>query len=325
MNSSSRRLLVTGASGFLGSEIVQLARTGGWHVRALVRNPQRQVDGAEIFVGDIGNPAVLRRASEGVDAVVHAAGLAHVFGRGAGDTNRFKQVNEVGTGNVMDAAMHAGVSHVVLVSSVSVYGSYPGTKCDESASCRPSGAYAISKRRGELKAIERMAKGRGSLVILRLATIYGEGDRGNVAKLIGVLDRGRFIWPGSGENQKSLIYKRDAARACVRALESSAPGTGIFNVSAQSASMREIVTAICEALGRPVPRLGIPLALLRTAGAIARAIGDPGHLDLRLQKFIHHDVYSGEKFETAFDFSPAISLAEGMRREVAFLRSSIGG
>lgn len=324
MNSSSR-LLVTGASGFLGSEIVQLARTGGWHVRALVRNPQKQVDGAEIFAGDIGNPALLRRASEGVGAVVHAAGLAHVFGPGAKDTNRFNQVNEVGTGNVIDAALAAGVPRIVLVSSVSVYGGYPGTMCDEAATCVPMGAYAVSKRRGELRAIERMTEGQGSLVILRLATIYGEGDRGNVAKLIGALDRGRFIWPGSGENQKSLIYKRDAARACVRALESPASGTGIFNVSAQPASMREIVTAICEALGRPVPRLGIPLALLRTAGAIARAIGDPGNLDQRLQKFIHDDVYSGEKFETAFDFSPAVSLAEGMRREVAFRRSSIGG
>lgn len=315
--------MVTGASGFLGSEILRLARTADWQVRALVRDPRKQIDGVETAVADIGDFKMLQRACEGVNAIVHAAGLAHVFGPAAGDSHRFNEVNDAGTGNVIDAALAAGISQVVMVSSVSVYGSYPGAKCDETVPCRPWGAYAISKRRGELRAIERMAKGRGSLVILRFATIYGEGDRGNVAKLIGALDRGRFVWPGSGRNQKSLIHKEDAARACLRALEHPTSGTEVFNVSARPATMIDIVTAICQALERPVPRLGIPLSLLRTAGAISRVIGDPGHFNQRLEKFIHDDVYAGEKFETTFDFLPTVSLAEGMRREVDFLRTRI--
>jgi len=313
--------MVTGASGFLGSEIVRLARTAGWRVRALVRNPRKQVEGIEIIQGDIADSLVLRRACEGVSAIVHAAGLAHVFGPEAKDPTRFNAVNEAGTGNVVDAALESGVPHIVLVSSVSVYGSYSGAKCNETVPCHPQGPYAISKWRGELKATERITRGRGSLTILRFATIYGEGDRGNVAKLIGALDRGRFIWPGSGLNQKSLIYKEDAARACLRALEYTVSGTEIFNVSAQSATMREIVSAICQALGRPIPRLGIPSVLLKAAEAMSRRMGDPGQLGQRLQKFIHDDVYDGSKFEATFDFWPAISLSEGMRREVNFLRA----
>jgi nucleoside-diphosphate-sugar epimerase len=167
-----------------------------------------------------------------------------------------------------------------------------------------------------------MAKGRGALTILRFATIYGEGDRGNVAKLIGALDRGRFIWPGSGNNQKSLIYKEDAARACLRALKRSEHGTEIFNVSAMPASMREIVAAICQTLGRSVPRLGIPLSLLRAVGTMSLRIGDPCQFGQQLQKFVHDDVYDGSKFEIAFNFCPAISLSEGMRREVNYLRTA---
>jgi nucleoside-diphosphate-sugar epimerase len=165
-----------------------------------------------------------------------------------------------------------------------------------------------------------MSKGSSSLVILRFATIYGEGDRGNVSKLIDALDRGRFVWPGSGENQKSLIYKQDAARACIRALEHQSAGIDIFNVSAPPTTMKEIVEAACQALGRRVPRIGIPLPLLKTAGAICRTIGDPGYLDQKLRKFIHDDVYSSDKFEAAFAFSVAVSLAEGMRREVECLK-----
>lgn len=142
-----------------------------------------------------------------------------------------------------------------------------------------------------------------------------------MAKLIGALDRGRFIWPGSGQNQKSLIYKEDAARACLCALERPVSGTEIFNVPAHPSTMREVVNAICQALERRVPRFGVPLRLIKAVGAISRGMGDPGNLDQRLQKFIRQDVYDGTKFESTFGFSPAISLQEGMRREVGFLRA----
>jgi UDP-glucose 4-epimerase len=312
---------VTGASGFLGYKIVSLARDAGWQVRALDRSLRTQIKGVETYVGDIGDSALLRKASAGVSAIVHAAGLAHVFGSRAKDTDSFNAVNEVGTDHVVNVALESGVSHIVLVSSVSVYGGYHGTQCNETVPCHPQSPYAISKWRGELKAAERIAKGQGSLTILRFATIYGEGDRGNVAKLIGALDSGRFIWPGSGLNHKSLIYKDDAARACICALECSVFGTQIYNVSAQPVTMREIVSAICQALGRPVPRFGIPLVLLKAVGAISCRIGDPGQLGQRLEKFIHDDVYDGSRFESTFDFRPAISLSEGMRREVAFLQA----
>jgi nucleoside-diphosphate-sugar epimerase len=320
--SSSRKLLVTGASGFLGSEILRLVQTDDWHVRGLVRNSHNRVCGVETFVGDIGDRKVLGKACEGVAAVIHAAGLAHVFGRDAQDQHRFNEVNEAGTANVVDAALDAGVSNFVLISSVSVYGSYPGAQCDETVPCDPRGPYAMSKRQAEFRAIERTASRRCSLTILRFATLYGEGDRGNVAKLIRALDRGRFIWPGNGENRKSLIYKEDAARACLCALNRPEHGTGIFNVSAHPATMKEIVAAACEALGRPIPTPRVPLAVFNLAGAASRAVGDPGNLAGRLRKFVHDDVYSGAKFEAAFGFHPAIALAEGIRREVEFLRTA---
>jgi len=143
MTSSSKQLLVTGASGFLGSRIVDIALHAGWHVRAFDRSPLTQIEEVETFVGDIGDSALLRKASEGVTAIVHAAGLAHVFGPSAKDSDGFNAVNEVGTGNVVDAALESGVPHIVLVSSVSVYGGYHGAQCDETVPCRPQSPYAI--------------------------------------------------------------------------------------------------------------------------------------------------------------------------------------
>jgi nucleoside-diphosphate-sugar epimerase len=151
--------------------------------------------------------------------------------------------------------------------------------------------------------------------------MFGEGDRGNVAKLIAALDRGRFLWPGSGKNQKSLIYNDDAAWACLRALEPLGTGIDIFNVSAPAVTMREIVTAICQALGCRVPRLSVPRPLLYAASTISDLLGDPRGLREQLRKFIRDDVYSGSKFEAAYDFRPAVPLSEGIQREVMFLRS----
>jgi nucleoside-diphosphate-sugar epimerase len=315
-----KHVLITGASGFLGSRISALAREAGWEVCGYDRKPCPAT--AESFVGDIGDAAMLEKACRGMTALVHAAGLAHVSGRGTANALRFKTINEDGTAYAVDAALKCGIPHIVLVSSVSVYGLYDGEKCDESMPCFPKTPYAVSKREGELRAIERAAQAGISLTVLRFATIYGEGDPGNVSKLIKTLDKKRFIWPGPGETQKSLIHRDDAARACVCALEHPHAGTEVFNVSSPAVTMKEIVTSICHALHRPVPRVAIPLALLKAGGAFLRRMGDPGNLAENLKKFTRDDVYDAAKFASAFSFVPEISLKDGIQKEVSFLRAS---
>lgn len=323
MSPEPRRLLVTGATGFLGAAVVDMAKAEGWRVRALSRKPSR-TEGVEVVAGDIRDTQTIWSAFEGMDAVVHAAGLAHVFGSRARNSAEFHSVNEVGTLNVIDAAVRSHVPQVVLVSSVSVYGSYSDPKCDETAPCNPVGPYATSKYKAELGAIERMANRETSMTILRFATIYGKGDRGNVAKLIGALDRGRFIWLGSGNNRKSLIHRTDAARACLLPLQRRQAGTEIFNVSAQTPQMREIVTLVCHALGRPVPRWGVPEGLIKVLASAAKAFGDPGGFERQISKFMREDVYDGALFERKFGFSPQVSLADGVREEVLNLRNQAG-
>jgi nucleoside-diphosphate-sugar epimerase len=323
VNSSSKLLLVTGASGFLGSRIVRHAREGGWGVRALCRSPQSFGDGIELVIGDIRDTSLLRSTCQGVAAIVHAAGLAHVFGRKAKDAATFKAINELGTLNIVNAAVESNVRHVILLSSVAVYGNSPRSKWDETVACHPKGPYGVSKWRGELKAADRARNTSTDLTILRLATVYGEGDRGNVARLIRLLDRGRFIWLGSGLNRKSLIYVEDAARACVRALERSVPGVEVFNVSGTPVPMRQIVMTICEALGCQVPKRAIPAPILDTALLMSRAFGDSLSLFQRITRFVEDDAYEGTKFERTFGFKTLTSLSTGLHREVDYIRTRV--
>jgi len=83
----------------------------------------------------------------------------------------------------------------------------------------PVGPYALSKYNAKLRAIEIARDSGMALTILRLATLYGEGDPGNVGRLLRTLDRGRFLWIGDGSNRKSLLHKGDAARACMAVAE----------------------------------------------------------------------------------------------------------
>ena len=290
-----RRVLVTGGSGFFGIAIVRAAQKAGHYVLSLDRQRSASQEAEETLVGDILDLPFLRKSFEGVFAVIHAAGLAHVFGADAKRADLFDSINERGSDTVVEAALSAGVQKIVLVSSVSVYGHDGGTPCDETESCSPLGAYALSKWRAELRSTERVGCGPASLSILRFATIYGEGDRGNVARLISAVKRGRFIWPGTGLNSKSLIYKGDAANACVIALRDLRPGVNIFNVSTCAVTMQEIVSSICTALERPTPQLRISDNLVKIVMAVCGMANRTGQVAAALQRFVHDDVYSGRQ------------------------------
>src|SRR5664280_2463190 len=136
-------VLVTGATGFLGTAIVRALRASGVPCRqaGLIAGPGPV--SPDLVVVDVRHPESLEQAFEGMKGVIHAAGLAHQFGSRSKNSD-FAGVNVRGTENVLAAAARAGVRDVVLVSSVSVYG--PGAETrDEAAPCRPEGPYAASK------------------------------------------------------------------------------------------------------------------------------------------------------------------------------------
>jgi nucleoside-diphosphate-sugar epimerase len=318
-----RRVLVTGASGFIGSAVVEACQQDGLNVRASGRSESGRVTWPDWVTMDVERPSTLVRALEGMDSVIHCAGLAHQFGRGV-DPARFFDVNFKGTKSVVEAAIAASVRHFVLVSSVSVYGASSGELCDESARCDPSGPYAESKYAAEQEALHLTARGKMSLVILRLATAYGEGDPGNVARIMKAIDRGRFVWIGDGSNRKSLIHREDAARACVAAVATAEADREVFNVSDAPCSLRKLVMELALALGRPVPSWSIPGRLvqvpLRAAAAVA---GEPGMLSQardRVDTWLRENVYENRKVATALQFQTRVSLREGIERQVAWYR-----
>ena len=254
-------IIVTGASGFLGSAIVEA--TGDAQPVSL--RGRQASEFASMFAG--------------ASAVIHAAGLAHRKFK----PEEYRAVNVELTRAVAQAAAAARVPRLVLVSSVSVYAG--GTP------------YAVSKLEGERVAAASFR----DVVILRPATIIGEGDPGNVRRLIDAIARRRFVWIGRGENRKSLVHREDVARACLVAIN-AAPG--VYNVAGDAPQMREIVALIARRLGRSPLHIPIPDVLLRRAPLAV------------LRKFATDDVY-----ENAELFTPAVPWDQALEREIEWYLS----
>ena len=315
------KCLITGAGGFFGSEIVRQAQIAGIDLSTTDRHSLHRVPNVKYAAADILSIEDLQNVMVGIDSVIHAAGLAHIHDQKRVATAPFYAINEQGTYNVARAAAKAGVKHFVLVSSVSVYGNNGVIGSNEESPCQPENAYADSKWRAEQKALEVAESTGMDLTILRMATLYGEGDPGNVGRLVKMVAQGRFVWIGNGSNRKSLIYRSDAARACITAL--ATPKSSIYNVSAAPSTMREVVTNLSIALGRSVPRWHIPASLaLATAGIGSKLLPFSRfrRLHTTVRKWVADDFYDATKFCKTFNFQPQVSLAEGLQREVAWYR-----
>jgi nucleoside-diphosphate-sugar epimerase len=315
------RILVTGSAGFLGSAIVTQASITGQPVTATDRFGSVNVPGVPFISADILEPNSLSKIFEGVDCVCHVAGLAHIFSKSEALTAPFHAVNVAGTENLAHAAIRAGIRHFVFVSSVSVYGGAARDK-NENSECQPEGPYAESKFNAERCLIDLCQKKGMALTILRLATLYGEGDPGNVGRLVRTLDRGRFFWIGDGSNRKSLLYVGDAARACMAVAERPASGINIYNISAPPYTMREIVDGIASAIGKNPFPVWIPtstaLFLSRHLSRIpSRRMSDLHHT---IQQWLSEDVYDTRRFDKAYGFQTKTSLEDGLKREVDWYR-----
>lgn len=293
-------VFLTGGSGFVGAAIHALARRTSISMRAPTHRE-----------ADILRPETLEASMRGASTVIHAAGAAHLFDPTPASEAALWQTNVDGTRNVVRAARRVGARHVILVSSVAVYS--------------PEGAYATSKVQAEAAAIEEAGTFL-PLTILRLATVYGEGDRGNVLRLIRLIDRRRFVWIGRGENRKSLIDRDEAAAAILLATKSIPTGREVFNVTAPAVAMRDVVAAIAMSLDRTLPRWRIDERVARASARALTALTLHSRravvLERTIAKWIGDDVYDGSAFEARFGFRPTVTLEEGIAREVAWYRAS---
>ena len=264
-------ILVTGATGFVGSALVRTLVTDGEAVRIL-RRPTSRLDllgGAaepvEHALGDVTDPATLRHAMGGVDAVYHVA-AAVAFGPAA--RRRLREVNVRGTAAVVDAALDAGVRRVVHTSSIAALGRAGRGVIDEGAAwtaSRSNSAYAVSKRDAELEVLRGVAEGLDATTV-NPALVFGPGARSGegTGRLVERVAAGRVpLAPTGGTAVVDVADVVDGLRAAAER-----GGTGErYVLASENLSWAEILATLARALGTAPPRGILPPALLQLAGA----------------------------------------------------------
>lgn len=253
------KALVTGATGFVGSHLVEALRTRGDEVTALVRSPAKAAAlgplGVRVVAGDLDDTESLARAVEGQDVVFHVAGL--VAARNEGE---FLRCNRNGTASLVTAAARAKASRLVYVSSMAAGGpAEKGRPLTGSEPPRPVTAYGRSKLAGEAA----VRAGALPWVIVRPPTVYGPRDR-EVLKVFRMTRWGVAPVFGDGSQELSAVHGADLAGALVAAatVEATA-GKVYYACHPQVVTSAELVRAVGRSMGRHVRLVPIPHPLGR--------------------------------------------------------------
>jgi nucleoside-diphosphate-sugar epimerase len=323
--------VVTGATGQLGSNIVEQLRLSGRPVRAFVR-PGSDTSflksvGAEIVAGDLKDKASMAGAFTGAKVVYHAAARVSDWG----PWEAFRDEAVLSTTNVVDACHAAGVDRLLHVSSISVYG-YPMVKSGE----RVREDMPLGQNfwmwdyypRAKLLA-EEIAWRFPRVTVIRPSWIYGPRDRISIPRVVPALREKRAPIIGDGSNLLNIIFGADVARGCILAAENpSAIGQAYNLCSEGEITQRDLSNALTDALGLPhvtksVPYgLAIRFAWFQEAWAKLRRSPKPPMITRRAIYLIGRPtMYDISKARTQLGWSPQVKVREGVEKALAWYKS----
>ncbi|XUY29649.1 NAD-dependent epimerase/dehydratase family protein [Agrobacterium sp. rho-8.1] len=301
--------LVTGATGFVGTSVVNTLRQRDLPFRAASRSAREDFIG----VGDIDSSTDWQAALSGVDTVIHlAAHNQDIMAGDQGSDEKMRSVNVDGTARLAQQSVACGVRRFVFVSTIKVNGERselrrPFTAHDVPA---PETDYGISKRDAENR-LKAIADASGmELVIIRPPLVYGRGAKGSFNALVKLVKSGLPLPLRSVHNRRSVIHVDNLADLIITAAMSpSARGHILMAADGAALSTADFIRKIAAASGRRAVLVPVPASLLQTIGRVA------GKADMvaRLIDSLEADI---AETENSLGWKPPFSTDEGLRRSV---------
>lgn len=270
------KILLTGASGFLGT-----------HIREALKSDEIITIGrrnADIEMDITIEEKVLPKA----DLVIHSAGKAHLVPKNQKERDAFFEVNYKGTVNLLNSleASNAIPGQFVFVSSVSVYGLISGNDINESHPLLAVDPYGLSKIKAEEYIIKWCGRNNVVYTILRLPLLVGKNPVGNLCSMINGIKKGFYFNVGEGASRKSMVLAEDVAKA----MPAIAGIGGIYNLTdGIHPSFKELSVCIADCLGKRSP-LGLPDNLCKLVAKIGDFLGDTVPLNSAKLKKITSDL-----------------------------------
>jgi nucleoside-diphosphate-sugar epimerase len=324
----ARLNVVTGATGLVGSHIVEHLAGRGERVRALVRPTSETTflrnQRAELAAGDLHDPESLRRAVAGAEVVYHCAARVSDWGPWA----RFQADTVDAAANIVRACRAEGVRRFVHVSSIAVYGR-PRAKDGEVTEEAALGQHLWlwdNYGRAKIRAEEVVREVDPAATIVRPVWVYGPRDRASMPRVIAALRAGRVPIIGSGRNPLNVLYAGDVAEGAILAATAPQARGQAYNLSsAGEVTQVELLNTLTDALGLPPVRRRVPFFLAMRAAFLTELFGrllrrpNPPTLTRKAVSLVGRSTqYSTQKARTQLGWAPRVDIREGVRRTLAW-------
>jgi nucleoside-diphosphate-sugar epimerase len=323
------RILVTGATGFIGCRLAQILATAGHDVLATGR-PENAVEleraervrsaGIPLLTGSLLDKGFADKLLVGREAIIHLAAAQH---EGNVPDSYFRDVNVLAIRMLLDAAVSAGVRRFVYGSTIGIYGSATQGELDEESPSRPENIYCVTKLEAERVTAEFSS--RVETCVVRISETYGPGDL-RLLKLFRSIDHGAFVMIGSGQNLRQVIYVDDLANGLILAAEHpAAVGETFVFAGTEVMTTAQMVSQISDALGRRPSAKRLPVWPFRAAAAVLEAALRPLKIQppltqRRLDFFTKSFEFSTRKAQRLLAFVPQVKFAAGCAATVKWYR-----
>ncbi len=323
------KVLVTGANGFIGSNLCRRLLAEGFEVNALVRKSSdlQFIENLELhrFYGDITLPETLKPAMTGVQKVFHVAGLAADWGA----YSLFEKINFYGTKNVALAADAVGVKRFVYISTVAFHGFGKRNVKEEDPPAKNLIPYAQTKLMAEQWLWAFSKKSSMEITAVRPGNVFGINDRTFLFKYIDALLQGKFAEINHGKSKTCPVYVENLVDIMMlAATEPKAVGNAYLATDGLDICWHEFNTVLAKQLGIPLPKISLPYGLAMAAAKsyyavhrLLRLRSEPFLTPYRVNNGGKDYHFSIQKLKDHFGYSPAIGLEEGLKRTVESYRA----
>lgn len=309
----SQSILITGATGFVGSALIKRLLRGNIRPIAAVlagEDASHLPAGIEtIIMEPLSDTANYTTLLQGVDTVIHLAARVHVMDDSSSDAlAEFRKVNVCGTLQLARAAVMSGVKRLVFISSVKVNGEESAISYTPDSLPEPTDPYGISKLEAE-QSLRRIGAETGlEVVILRPPLVYGPGVKANFLNMMKIVSQGIPLPLATVRNARSLIYVGNLVDAlAVCAAHPAAAGQTFLVSDGEDVSTPDLIRRTAQALGVPVRLFPVPLSLMRLAGSLTGKIPAVSRLTGSL-------TVDSSRIRQALGWQPPFTMEEGLKK-----------
>ena len=320
------KIAITGATGFLGSNLSRALQQAGHTIHDLVRDEEKMQGVIEpdlFIVGDINDHEALTKLFTGVDVVIHTVSNFRMV---KGTDESYYQTNQKGTESALEVAQACAVKRFIHTSTIGVHGDVKQTPAKENSPLNPGDLYQSTKLLAEKACKAYAEQGKMEVVVVRPTSQYGPGDL-RMLKMFRMIQNQRFLLIGRCRENFHAVYIDDLVRGYQCILKTADLNGQVFFIGGERyVSLQKYIDSAARALGVKKPSLRVPYWPVHFAGwlceLICKPLGVEPPLHRRRVKFFKNNrAFDISQAERVLGYAPQVDLDEGMRRTVEWYRA----